>query len=88
MRSIFWARHSRQLKSWQKETIGDAERAEVARLLGIVPEIRPLIERLIALATELAPTRQGRHRIAPQEVAPLTRAPGQHWSRDRAHNPK
>ena len=47
------AAHSRQLKSWQKETIGDAERAEIARLLGIVPEIRPLIQRLIALATEL-----------------------------------
>ena len=47
------AAHARQLKSWQKETIGEAERAEVARLLGIVPEIRPLIQRLIALATEL-----------------------------------
>jgi hypothetical protein len=47
------AAHSRQLKSWQKGTIGDNERAEVARLLGIVPEIRPLIQRLIALATEL-----------------------------------
>jgi hypothetical protein len=45
--------HSRQLKSWQKDAIGDAERAEVARLLAIVPEIRPLIQRLIALATEL-----------------------------------
>ena len=47
------AAHSRQLKGWQKETIGEAERAEIARLLGIVPEIRPLIQRLIALATEL-----------------------------------
>ena len=45
--------HSRQLKLWQKGAIGDAERAEVVRLLGIVPEIRPLIQRLIALATEL-----------------------------------
>ena len=36
--------HSRQLKLWQKE---------VVRLLAIVPEIRPLIQRLIALATEL-----------------------------------
>ena len=47
------AAHSRRLKSWQKETIGEVERAEIARLLGIVPEIRPLIQRLIALATEL-----------------------------------
>ena len=47
------AAHSRQLKSWQKDAIGDAERAEVVRLLAIVPEIRPLIQRLIALATEL-----------------------------------
>jgi hypothetical protein len=45
--------HSRQLKSWQKDTITDAERAEIVRLLAIVPEIRPLIQRLIALATEL-----------------------------------
>ena len=45
--------HSRQLKSWQKDKITDAERTEVARLLAIVPEIRPLIQRLIALATEL-----------------------------------
>jgi hypothetical protein len=47
------AAHARQLKSWQKETIGEAERVEIARLLEIVPEIRPLIQRLIALATEL-----------------------------------
>jgi hypothetical protein len=31
----------------------DAERVEVARLLAIIPEIRPLIQRQIALATEL-----------------------------------
>jgi hypothetical protein len=31
----------------------DAERIEVARLLAIIPEIRPLIHRKIALATEL-----------------------------------
>jgi hypothetical protein len=45
--------HARQLTRWQKDTITDAERAEVARLQTIVPEIRPLIQRLIALATEL-----------------------------------
>ena len=45
--------HSRQLKSWQKEAITDAERVEVVRLQAIVPQIRPLIQRLIALATEL-----------------------------------
>jgi hypothetical protein len=47
------AAHSRQLERWLKETIADAERAEVVRLKAIVPEIRPLIQRLIALATEL-----------------------------------
>jgi hypothetical protein len=45
--------HSRQLQAWQKDTIGDAERAEIVRLQAIVPEIRPLIQRVIALATEL-----------------------------------
>jgi hypothetical protein len=45
--------HSRQLTRWQKDAISDAERVEVVRLLAIVPEIRPLIQRLIALATEL-----------------------------------
>ena len=45
--------HAQQLTQWQKETITDAERAEVTRLQGIIPEIRPLIQRLIALATEL-----------------------------------
>ena len=47
------AAHSRQLERWLKETINDAERAEVVRLKAIVPQIRPLIQRLIALATEL-----------------------------------
>ena len=47
------AMHSRQLTRWQKETISDAERTEVLRLQGLVPHIRPLIQRLIALATEL-----------------------------------
>ena len=47
------ATHSRQLMRWQKETISDAERAEVTRLQAMVPEIRPLLQRLIALATEL-----------------------------------
>ena len=45
--------HSRQLACWQEDAISDAERAEVVRLRAIVPEIRPLIQRLIALATEL-----------------------------------
>jgi hypothetical protein len=47
------AAHSRQLRVWQEDAITDAERAEVVRLQAIVPEIRPLIQRLIALATEL-----------------------------------
>ena len=46
--------HSRQLTRWQKETtITRDERAEVMRLQALVPEIRPLLQRLIALATEL-----------------------------------
>ncbi len=45
--------HSRQLKSWQKDMLNDADRAEVLRLQAIIPAIRPLIQRLIALATEL-----------------------------------
>ena len=45
--------HSRQLKRWQDDTITNAERAEVERLQSIIPEIRPLIQRLISLATEL-----------------------------------
>ena len=45
--------HSRQLTRWQKDTISDAERVEVVRLRAIIPEIRPLIQQLIALATEL-----------------------------------
>lgn len=45
--------HSRQLARWQRDTITDAQRAEVVRLRAIIPEIRPLIQRLIALATEL-----------------------------------
>ena len=64
------AAHSRQLMRWQKEAISDAERAEVTRLQAIVPEIRPLLQRLIALATELdrrastgfaSPRRRWRH---------------------------
>jgi hypothetical protein len=45
--------HAQQLARWQKGAITDAERAEVTRLQTIIPEIRPLIQRLIALATEL-----------------------------------
>jgi hypothetical protein len=62
--------HGRQLTRWQKDSITDAERAEVMRLQAIIPEIRPLIQRLIALATELdrrakggvaSPRRKWRH---------------------------
>jgi putative ubiquitin-RnfH superfamily antitoxin RatB of RatAB toxin-antitoxin module len=45
--------HSRQLAYWQDHTISDAERAEVQRLRAIIPDIRPLIQRRIALAAEL-----------------------------------
>jgi hypothetical protein len=45
--------HSRQLARWQEEATTDAERAEVARLRAIIPEIRPLIQRFSALASEL-----------------------------------
>src|SRR5262245_33988395 len=44
---------ARQLTRWQTDAMTDAERIEVARLLAIIPEVRPLIQRLIALATEL-----------------------------------
>jgi len=47
------AAHARQLTHWQKEAITDAERVEVVRLRAIIPEIRPLVQRSIALATEL-----------------------------------
>jgi hypothetical protein len=62
--------HSQQLTRWQKDAITDAERVEVVRLRAIVPEIRPLVQRLIALATELdkraktgaaSPRRKWRH---------------------------
>ena len=44
---------TQQLTRWQTDAMTDAERVEVARLRAIIPEIRPLIQRLIALATEL-----------------------------------
>jgi hypothetical protein len=44
---------ARQLRRWQADAMSDAERIEVARLLAVIPEIRPLIQRQIALATEL-----------------------------------
>src|SRR5262245_45241608 len=44
---------ARQLTRWQADATTDAERIEVERLLAIIPEIRPLIQRRIALATEL-----------------------------------
>lgn len=45
--------HSRQLNRWQKDAISASDLVEVKRLQTIIPEIRPLIQRLIALATEL-----------------------------------
>jgi len=45
--------HSQQLARWQNDPITEAERSEVARLQSAIPEIRPLVQRLIALATEL-----------------------------------
>ena len=45
--------HSRQLTHWQNGTISDAERIEVVRLRAAIPKIRPIVQRLIALATEL-----------------------------------
>lgn len=45
--------HARQLAAWQRQAVSDAERAEILRLRALVPQIRPLIQRLIALATEL-----------------------------------
>ena len=44
--------HSRQLTRWREVATTDAERVEVV-LRAIIPEIRPLIQRSIALATEL-----------------------------------
>jgi len=45
--------HARQLARWQQDATTEDERAEVVRLQAIVPGIRPLLQRLIALATEL-----------------------------------
>lgn len=45
--------HGQQLARWQAEEISEVERKEVARLQALVPEIRPLIQRVIALAGEL-----------------------------------
>lgn len=47
------AAQARQLALWRKEAISAADRAEVVRLRAIIPDLRPLIQRLIALATEL-----------------------------------
>jgi hypothetical protein len=47
------AADARQLTRWQTDATTDAERIEVGRLLAIIPEIRPLMQRQIALATEL-----------------------------------
>jgi hypothetical protein len=45
--------YSQQLTRWHEDAIADADRVEVVRLRAIIPEIRPLIQRFIALATEL-----------------------------------
>jgi hypothetical protein len=45
--------HGQQLARWQNDTISEDARAEVTRLQGIIPTIRPLIQRLIALSSEL-----------------------------------
>jgi hypothetical protein len=45
--------HARQLALWRDEADTVADRSEVRRLQALVPEIRPLIQRQIALATEL-----------------------------------
>lgn len=62
--------HSQQLTRWQKDATTDPERVEVVRLRAFISEIRPLIQRFIALATELdkraktgaaSPRRKWRH---------------------------
>ena len=50
---VLLAAHSRQLNQWQKQDISVTELTEVRRLQTIIPKIRPLIQRMIALATEL-----------------------------------
>jgi hypothetical protein len=45
--------YSQQLTCWHEDAITDADRVEVVRLRAIIPEIRLLIQRFIALATEL-----------------------------------
>ena len=70
------AAHARQLTHWQQATITDAERVEVARLRAMIPEIRPLIQRVIALATELD------KRAKTGAVSP--RKKWRHWALGRA----
>jgi hypothetical protein len=62
--------HSQQLTRWQQDPITDGERVELVRLRALIPEIRPLIQRFMALATELdkraktgaaSPRRKWRH---------------------------
>ena len=65
--------HSRQLKLWQKDTITDAERAEVVRLLGDRPGNPPADSAAHRPCDRARQTRQGRHRVAAQEVAALSR---------------
>jgi hypothetical protein len=63
---------SRQLARW---TISDAERSEVTPLQTLILEIRPLIQRLIALKTELDRRRKPAARPT-HEVATLTTREG------------
>jgi hypothetical protein len=52
--------HSRQLTHWQKDAISEEELSEVVRLQSLIPQIRPLLQRQIALATELDNRANGR----------------------------
>lgn len=58
--------HARKLRNLPPETLSDAERTELARLQTLIPEIRPLIQRLIALATELD-NRTARNIVSPRK---------------------
>ena len=70
------AAHARQLTRWQQDAITDAERVEIVRLRALIPEIRPHIQRCIALATELD------RRAKTGVVSP--RKKWRHWALSRA----
>ena len=65
------AAHSRQLNRWQKDSISARDLAEVKRLQTIIPEIRPLIQRLIAPFDRTRQTCQDWCRVSTQGVAAL-----------------